>query len=66
MLTRLRRWRKAGGLRPEGAVAAVERGTPPGGRIRVLRSHVYLHEVVELWVEKRIRTQLEGEAYGVR
>jgi retron-type reverse transcriptase len=42
-LTLMRRWLKAGVLRPEGAMEAVESGTPQGGSSRVLLSHVSLH-----------------------
>jgi RNA-directed DNA polymerase len=53
-------------MMPDGAVEAVECGTPQGGSISVLLSNVYLHYVLDLWFEKRIRKQLEGEAYWVR
>jgi len=43
MLTRMRRWLKAGVLRPDGAMEAVECGTLQGGSISVLLSNVYLH-----------------------
>jgi RNA-directed DNA polymerase len=66
ILTLLRRWLKAGVMMPDGAVEAVECGTPQGGSISVLLSNVYLHYVLDLWFEKRIRKQLEGEAYWVR
>jgi hypothetical protein len=66
ILTLIRRWLKAGVMMPDGAVEAVECGTPQGGSISVLLSHVYLHYVLDLWFEKRIRKQLEGEAYWVR
>jgi RNA-directed DNA polymerase len=62
MLTRMRRWRKAGVLRPDGARAAGESGTPQGGRSSVLLSQVYLHDVWDVWMEKKRRTHLEGEA----
>ena len=51
---------------PDGTVEDVESGTPQGGSISVLLSHVYLHYVLDLWVEKTRRKQLEGEAYWVR
>ena len=51
---------------PDGAMEAVESGTPQGGSISVLLSNVYLHYVLDLWVEKKMRKQLEGEAHWVR
>ena len=66
MLTRMRRWLTAGVMRPDGTVEDGESGTPQGGSIRVLLSHVSLHDVLDLWCEKKRRKQLEGEAYWVR
>jgi RNA-directed DNA polymerase len=66
MLTRLRRWLNAGVMRPDGAVEAGACGTPQGGRISVLLSHVYRHDVLDVWFDKRIRKPLEGDASWVR
>jgi RNA-directed DNA polymerase len=66
MLTRIRRWLKAGVLMPDGAREAVEYGTPQGGSIRVLLRNVSLHYVVDVWIEKKRRKQREGEAHWVR
>ena len=66
MLTLMRRWLKAGVLMPDGAREAVESGTPQGGSISVLLSNVSLHYVLDVWIEKKMRKQLEGEAHGVR
>ena len=41
-------------------------GTPQGGSISVLLSHVYWHYVLDLWFEKAIQPRLPGEAYLVR
>lgn len=66
ILTLIRRWLTAGVMMPDGTVEDVESGTPQGGSISVLLSNVYLHYVLDLWFEKKIRKQLEGEAYWVR
>ncbi len=66
ILTLIRRWLKAGVMMPDGKVEEVKCGTPQGGSISVLLSNVYLHYVLDLWFEKKIRKQLEGEAYWVR
>jgi RNA-directed DNA polymerase len=66
LLTLIRRWLKAGVMMPDGTVEEVSQGTPQGGSISVLLSNVYLHYVLDLWFEKKIRRQLEGEAYWVR
>lgn len=41
-------------------------GTPQGGLISPVLANVYLHYVLDLWFERRIKRQLKGEAYLVR
>ena len=41
-------------------------GTPQGGLISPVLANVYLHYVLDLWFEKRVKKQLQGEAYLVR
>jgi hypothetical protein len=53
-------------MRPEGTVEDVECGTPQGGSISVLLSNISLHDVVDVWFEKKRRKQLAGAAYWVR
>lgn len=43
-----------------------DRGTPQGGGISPVLANVYLHYVLDLWVEKAVKPKLEGEAYYVR
>jgi retron-type reverse transcriptase len=43
-----------------------EKGTPQGGLISPVLANVYLHYVLDLWVEKRVRKQLKGEVHYVR
>ncbi len=65
ILTLIRRWLKAGvvesGVRQETAC-----GTPQGGSISVLLSNIYMHYVLDLWFEKRVKPRLKGEAYLCR
>ncbi len=65
ILNLIRRWLKVGGLE-DGAVQASTEGTPQGGSISVLLSNIYLHYVLDLWFEKAIKPQLDGEAYLIR
>lgn len=65
ILSLVRRWLKAGVLE-DGEFKASEEGTPQGGSISVLLSNVYLHYVLDLWVEKVVRPRLRGEAYLIR
>ena len=43
-----------------------KKGTPQGGLISPVLANVYLHYVLDLYFEKRIRPKLKGEAYLVR
>jgi len=43
-----------------------EKGTPQGGLISPVLANVYLHYVLDLWVEKHLKKELKGEAYYVR
>ena len=61
----IRRWLKAGILE-NGEIDPNEEGTPQGGSISVLLSNVYLHYVLDLWCERVVKPQLQGEAYLVR
>ena len=61
----IRRWLKAGVLE-NGELTANEEGTPQGGSISVLLSNLYLHHVLDLWFERRVKPRLRGEAHLVR
>jgi RNA-directed DNA polymerase len=43
-----------------------ETGTPQGGVISPLLANVYLHEVLDLWFEREVRSRLKGAAHLVR
>jgi len=43
-----------------------ERGTPQGGLISPVLANVYLHYVLDLWVDKFLKKHLRGEIYYVR
>jgi len=42
------------------------KGTPQGGQISPVLANVYLHYVLDLWVEKVLKPNLNGEVYYVR
>ncbi|MFZ4405267.1 MAG: group II intron reverse transcriptase/maturase [Pseudobdellovibrionaceae bacterium] len=56
------KWLKAG-VMDKGVVARPEAGTPQGGPISPILANLYLHYVLDLWFEKRLKGQLKGEAF---
>ncbi len=58
-------WLKAG-IFEEGRRQAVDDGTPQRGSISPLLANIYLHYVVDLWFERKIRPQFGGKAELVR
>jgi group II intron reverse transcriptase/maturase len=58
----IRKWLKAGILKPDGAVVHPEAGTPQGGIVSPALANVYLHYALDLWFEKVVRPGCRGEA----
>ncbi|MFJ7728576.1 reverse transcriptase domain-containing protein [Neobacillus sp. NPDC097160] len=50
----------------EGKKYKTDNGTPQGGVISPILANVYLHYVLDLWFEKRVRKHCKGQAYMVR
>ena len=65
ILRLISKWLKAGALR-DGVFIAAEEGTPQGGPISPVLSNVYLHFTLDLWFEKKFKSQCRGEAYLVQ
>jgi retron-type reverse transcriptase len=61
-LSLIRKWLKAGILETDGKVIHPETGTPQGGIVSPVLANVYLHDVLDLWFEKMVKPQIEGEA----
>ena len=59
------KWLRAGVMQ-DGVVTRMEAGTPQGGPLSPLLANVYLHFVLDLWFEKKVRRRFQGEAYLVR
>jgi group II intron reverse transcriptase/maturase len=63
--TLIKRWLKAGHVENSQHELSV-RGAAQGGPISVLLSNVYLHYVLDLWIERVVKPRLSGEVYYVR
>ena len=59
------KWLNAG-VWERGSVFYTEEGTPQGGVVSPLLSNIYLHEVLDTWFEREIRSLLSGRAELVR
>lgn len=65
IISLIEKWLRAG-VMEEGIITKTEKGTPQGGPISVLISNLYLHYVLDLWVEKVVKPRLKGEIYYIR
>jgi len=61
----IRRFFKAGYFEA-GLIVATKQGTPQGGNLSPILSNVFLHYVLDLWFEKKVRPQTRGACYLVR
>jgi len=65
LLRLIGKWLNAG-VQHEGQVTRPEAGTPQGGVISPLLANIYLHEVLDEWVEKEVRPRLGGRCFLIR
>jgi len=59
-------WLKAGILERDATIFHPHSGTPQGGVISPILANLYLHYVLDLWFEKRVKANSEGQAHIIR
>ena len=63
----IRKWLKAGIFDPqENTLKASTEGTPQGGVISPVLANIYLHFVLDIWIESMQRKEFNGKAYFLR
>jgi retron-type reverse transcriptase len=62
----IRKWLKAGILDTDGAVYEPDEGTPQGGIISPVLANIYLHDVLDLWVERLVKPRCRGQVLFVK
>ena len=61
----IQKWLKAGVMQ-DGQVSETNEGVPQGGSISPLLANIYLHYVLDLWVQQRAKDKSRGEMIIVR
>jgi len=62
----IEKWLKAGILEEDGKVVHPATGTPQGGIVSPVLANVYLHYVLDLWFEHRVKKQSQGDVFMMR
>jgi group II intron reverse transcriptase/maturase len=59
----IRKWLKAGILETDGSVIHPATGTPQGGIVSPILANLYLHYVLDVWVQETATTHYRGAVY---
>ena len=62
----IRKWLKAGILEEDGKVIYPVTGTPQGGTVSAVLANIYLHYVLDIWFEKVVKPECEGDVIMMR
>jgi len=65
LLRLIERFLKAG-VMEEGKFIEIDKGTPQGGILSPILSNIYLHYILDLWFEKKVKKQMKGYVQLVR
>ncbi len=60
------KWLKAGVLSTDGKILHPVTGTPQGGIVSPILANIYLHYVLDLWFQKKVKPNCRGEVYLCR
>jgi len=66
LLGLIKQWLKSRVKSPDGIVTKSESGTPQGGVISPILANIYLHYVIDLWFEKKVKSKMKGRAMLIR
>ena len=66
LLGLIKQWLKARVKSPDGVFSKPVAGTPQGGVISPVLANIYLHYVIDLWFEKKVKPELYGRAMLIR
>lgn len=62
----IRKWLRAGILGVDGKVIHPQSGTPQGGIVSPVLANIYLHDVLDLWFERRVKPRQQGRCRMIR
>jgi RNA-directed DNA polymerase len=66
LLRLIKQWLKARVRNPDQTFTKPDSGTPQGGVISPVLANIYLHYVLDLWFEKKVKPTLKGKAMLIR
>jgi group II intron reverse transcriptase/maturase len=66
LLQLIGKWLKAGVLEEDGKVVHPATGTPQGGIVSPVLANIYLHYVLDLWFEHRVKKRSQGDVFMMR
>jgi group II intron reverse transcriptase/maturase len=65
LLRLIDKWLNAGVLE-DGEIFFPDEGTPQGGVISPLLANIYLHYVLDMWLEQAVKPRLRGRVFSIR
>lgn len=54
------------GYKDSGMLVATEKGTPQGGNLSPILANIFLHYVLDLWIERAVKPLMQGEIQLIR